>query len=128
MKTHEPLSLFRLIKQIMHSGFSLASDLLTLARLESKLAKQSLTRIIALLFLAAILLFSTWFYFLVFLVIYLVSLHINLLISLSLITLLNIVLLFIVCIYISKLRANLFFPVTRRQLKIASSSKTGAPK
>lgn len=93
------------------------TDLIHLAGLEAKLAVKTLVNIIILIFIMIIFLISTWLCFLFLVFSYLISLHLSWVFSAFILTLLNIILFAVVCLFILKIKKNLFFPATRKQLK-----------
>jgi uncharacterized membrane protein YqjE len=115
MEQHKT-SIGKIFSGLFHSIKKLGSDLSQLAHLEAKLAKQSLVNLIILALVLGGLLTTTWLCLLGLLVTYLMSIQFSLLAALGIATLLNLILLAIVGLVMLKLKNNLFFPATRRQL------------
>lgn len=99
--------------------FSLVGKIVTLIGLEARLAGRSLISIIILSVMFAILLTSTWLCVLAMLFFYLTSLQWTAQLSLLILVLLNIILLIIITLVISKFKRKLLFPHTRRRLNHA---------
>ena len=116
MEDHSNLNLFQVFNNWARTFFKLLSGFKSLVTLEARLAKKSLVTIIILLVLMACLLAATWISLLALIVAALLSIHFSLLSSLALIVLLNIFLILVMGIAVLKLKNNLFFPVTRKQL------------
>lgn len=116
MEEQNTPSVKHLIDNVVNTFIKLISEIARLASLEAQLAKKSLVRIIALVFVVGSLLTVTWLCALGCLLLYLVSLHLSWLLSLGIITLLNVVLLTSIFVAILFLKENLLFKATRRQL------------
>lgn len=92
------------------------TDLVQLIGLETKLAGRTLVRIIILMFVMIVLIIATWIAILVMIFTFLIAFHFSALTAAIIITLLNLILLIAVIIAILRIKENLFFPATRRQL------------
>lgn len=117
-------SLYRIVNIIIGSYFNLISDIVKIFHLETALAKKSLSKIIACILLAAIILFSTWLSLLGLLLLYLIQLHYSWLIAVSAIAVLNIFILLIIIFIIMRLMGNLSFSATRRQISSLRNKET----
>jgi uncharacterized membrane protein YqjE len=107
--------------QIFGNVFStihkLVSDVFHLASAEAALAKQSLANIVLLSFVFGALFTSTWLCVLGLIVTSLMALfQLSLLASIAIVTLLNFIMIAIAAVIFIKLKGNLFFRATRRQL------------
>lgn len=116
MEEQSNRSLYNIINVIIGTYFKLISDVFKIFNLESLLAKKSLIKIIILALFAGVILFSTWLSLLGLLLIYLIQLHYGWIISMSAIALLNILILLIIVFIIMRLKNNLSFSATRRQI------------
>jgi len=107
-----------IIKIIMAipSIFNFIHHLTSLVGMEARLAGRSLIILVMLSIVGGILLAAIWICVLAMFYIYLIAWHWSPLQILALITVLNIVLLFIIGWVMSKFKRNLTFPETRRQL------------
>ena len=110
------LSFMGLIKNFSQTLFKYVGDLVLLAKLEAQLARKSLVYIAILSFIGFIFLLSTWFGIFIFIVISLIALGLPLLGALAATIGINLLLLAIIGLWIFKLKSNLYFSATRKQL------------
>lgn len=96
---------------------SIARNITTLINLEARLAGKTALVLIVLSVVYAVLIVSVWLCVLALLFIYLLSLHLSPSLSLLVILVLNIALLVIIGFIISRIKKNLFFPVTSKQCR-----------
>jgi len=122
MQTENSIShnISQLLQTICHTG----SKLVNLAALEGRLAGISLMSILGLLLMASLLFFAAWLMLLIAGAIWLTSLNFNLITSLFIIGLLNLLLLIPVGVLIKHYFQKLFFPATRRQLQTSNIQTT----
>lgn len=116
MKRKKPISFFGLIQDILEIYLERTIDLIRLISLEKELAKKTALQVLILSFIFAVLFISTWLSLLTLFFLGLRALHINDLISALLIVVLNASLLAAIWFYIVKIKEDMFFPVTRKQL------------
>lgn len=116
MESENKDSVIRIVANVFQSIFKLFRDITQLASAEARLARASAANLILLVFVMGALLTTTWLTMLGLLVAYLVSIKISLLLALASAVVLNLLLLVIVLLIMLKLKSNLFFPATRRQL------------
>ena len=121
MENENSSSLTGLIKNLASTFFKLVSDMTRLAKMEAELAGKSLVNIIILTFLLGSLLTSTWLCISALIAFALVSLQLGWLVSLAIVTLLNILLMVAIVVVIVSKKKNLSFPATRRQLQRTKS-------
>jgi hypothetical protein len=105
-----------MITNIVVGHFRRVTDLVHLFSLETRLAGRTLIRIIILVVIMIMLIIVTWVCVILILFTLLVAVHFSALSAALMITLLNLILLSVVVISILRIRHNLFFPATRRQL------------
>lgn len=91
-------------------------DIVELASLEAKLAVKTLLNLTILFFILCILIISSWLSVLLLAFFYLISLNFSPLSASSIIVLANVCLIMICCFTMWKMKHNLFFPSTRKQL------------
>ncbi len=84
---------------------------------EAKLAGKSLFLFFVISFIVALLLMSSWLCLLALLFTYLISAQFSVMASLALVLLLNLILLTSVGLYTAKIKKDLLFPSTRRQVR-----------
>ena|SRR3990167_10461330 len=109
-------SVIMLLEHIAKSLFKLISDVVLLAQLEASLASKNLMKLVFLIFLIIAFLTSTLICLSGLMYLYFLSLHYSELFSLSIVTGINIVLLFFIFLIGLRLQSTLFFPATRRQI------------
>jgi len=97
--------------------FRLISNIFKLANLEAKLAMQTLPWVIGLLMLMVIILACSWITILTIFFYLLIKLNLPLLAALFFILILNLLILLILYFTLTRLKKNLFFYGTHRQLK-----------
>ena len=97
-------------------SLDILKEIFNLFILEVKLAGRSLAMIVIMVIIAALLLLSSWFCLLGALVSWLLTLHISLVLSLSLASAINFMIAILIGIYIAKISTHLRFKETRRQL------------
>lgn len=115
-KNKKRFTLLLIIKNLAQLYLNKISNLAQLASLEAQLARKTLATLVFLTLILAFLFISTWMSLLLLLFIYLISLHYSLLFASFIIVLLNLLLFIIISLYMSRIKKNLFFPATRRQL------------
>jgi hypothetical protein len=123
MEEENKVSFTGLVTNLFQTSFKLVSDTVSLANAEAHLAGRSLKDIAILSFFLAALLSTTWFCVIALIVCYLVMLHFSWLAALSIVTLFNLVLMVVIGVVMLKLKHNLTFPATRRQLQFGSNNK-----
>lgn len=116
MEKKTATSFFMIILNLISAYVKRFADISRLTVLEAKLAGITLIKITILIYIMSLLLFSTWLCILLVLFMYLISLHYSWLFASSLITIVNFVLLILVTFFVLKLKRNLLFEATRRQL------------
>jgi uncharacterized membrane protein YqjE len=121
MRNKTTQTLFAIFSNLIHAYVKRITDLVQLAGLEARLAGKTLIQISILIYIVSVLLISTWFCMLLLLFIYLVSLQFTWVVAAFIITILNVALLFVTIFSILKIKRNLFFPATRRQLEITKA-------
>jgi|LakMenEpi03Aug12_release.lakeMendotaPanAssembly.Ray.scaffolds.fasta_scaffold735956_2 hypothetical protein len=104
------------IENIWKYSLDILKEIFNLFILEVKLAGRSLAMIVIMVIIAALLLLSSWFCLLGALVSWLLTLHISLVLSLSLASAINFMIAILIGIYIAKISTHLRFKETRRQL------------
>ena len=93
------------------------SDIAQLASLEARLAARTLFCLISLFFVLFILVTASWFSILFLICSYTLSLGYSLFFSATILCGLNLLLLAIIAIAIIRIKRNLFFPATRREIQ-----------
>jgi hypothetical protein len=126
MDSQSELPLSKVLENIVKSFFKIFSDIGSLAKAEARLAKQSMVRIFFLSVLLFTLLTTTWLCFLGLTVAYLMYLKFSLLMSLFIVTALTALLAMMVGLIILRLKNNLFFRATRRQINQTTSLLKGS--
>ncbi|MDR3492586.1 MAG: phage holin family protein [Gammaproteobacteria bacterium] len=116
MEEKSNLSFITIIYNLSQTFFRLVSDITQLARAEAHLAVSSLVHLVLLYLLAGLLLLTTWICLLGAVIASLVAIHLSWLTSFLFVTLLNILLLITLFLYIKKMKKNLTFQATRKQL------------
>lgn len=111
-------SLLTSIEHIWKYSFSIFQDIFKLFALEIKLAGKSLAVIFILVVIAALLLISSWFSLLGVVISWLLTLHISLILSLLLVSAINLIIAIGIGIYIFRISNNLHFNETRKQLEL----------
>lgn len=114
----------QIIINIISAYIDRVIDIIHLAELEIRLALRTLIGILILSLVLLILLSSTWLCFLFLTFIYLISQHFSWLLSAFIITMLNVVLITLIVFSILRMKKNLSFPATRRQLKSIENGQT----
>ena len=102
---------------IVPTLFSVVARVMCLLEYEAHLAGRSLIKLVFLLMVTITLLISVWFCVLAMLFLYFTACHLSWLLSLFLIFILNMLLLVIVGLTISKVKATLAFPATFQLIK-----------
>lgn len=105
---------------LIPSLVSLFSNITTLVSIEARLAGKSILSIVVLSLFLASLLTTMWICILALAFVYLVSLHISIMISLTILLLSNLILFCIIVLIIARKRNKLLFPMTRQQLRSIS--------
>jgi uncharacterized membrane protein YqjE len=116
MDSQNELPLSKILENIFRSFFKIFSDLGSLAKTEARLAKQSMISIFFLAIALVTILTTTWLCLLALIVAYLISLKFSLLFSLLVVTVLNILIVVLICLVMLRLKNDLFFKATRKQL------------
>ena len=116
-------NLFAVLTSLIRLQIKRFADLTQLASLEAKLAGKSFIRILVLIYIMGFFLLSTWLGLLVILFVWLISLQVSWLMAAFVVTLLNFTTLIIILFTILKMKQNLFFPATRRQIANTSIKK-----
>tara|TARA_R110000868_G_scaffold15698_7_gene71644 strand:- start:971 stop:1348 length:378 start_codon:yes stop_codon:yes gene_type:complete len=107
---------------IIPAIFSLTSSLISQAHLEAVQLKRSVVLLVVLTFFFFILMLSMWFCALGWLVLYLLSLNVGMMLALSLVFIFNLFLLIITCLVIRENKIDPSFPETRKVIKDLISS------
>ncbi len=118
MKKKKSLTFFEVIGNLLVAYFEQIVDLARLASLEGELARRTLPQLLVLFFVLGILAISTTLSVFVLLFIGLIALHVSLFVAAVIIVILNFFLLLGVWLLITKLRKNMSFPATRKQLSV----------
>lgn len=116
MKHKKSLGLVFILKNLLQAYLKRLSDLSHLAGLEAKLAGRTIITLTLLSIILVFIVLSTWLSLLLLVFIFLVSLHYTLLFASLVITGLNFFLLIILYFSMVRIKKNLYFPATRRQL------------
>lgn len=111
------VGLVGVIKNLVQTLLHFLGDLTSLASLEARLAGKSLLSLVLLTFVLGAFFISAWLCFLALLTVFFVSvLQYSWLVSLSLVLLSNLLMILVVGFVMAKLKDNLLFRATRRQL------------
>jgi uncharacterized membrane protein YqjE len=116
MDNENELPLSKILENIFRSFFKIFSDIGSLAKTEARLAKQSMISIFFLAIVLVTILTTTWVCLLALIVAYLIYLKLSLLFSLLVVTVLNILIVALICSVMLRLKNDLFFRATRKQL------------
>lgn len=116
MEKGKKTSLALVLIDLVQASIRRFVNVIELASLEAKLAVRTLFNLTILFFVLTILLISTWLSLLVFAFFYFISLGFSSLAAAGIIALINVCLLMICCFTMWKMKRNLFFPSTRKQL------------
>jgi uncharacterized membrane protein YqjE len=114
----EQEGLITTIEHIWSYSWGIIRDILRLFTLEVKLAGKSLATILMLIVIGALLLVSFWLSILGAIIAALVSFHLNAVLSLLLLSAINLIAAIAIGIYIVKISSNLRFKETRKQLDL----------
>lgn len=114
------------IKQLLQAISESTAKLINLAFLEGRLAGISLLSIVGLLLTGSFLIFAAWLILLIAGALWLTSLHFSLIITLLIMSMVNLLLLIPVSLLIKYFFKKLLFPATRRQLAASTTHVTGA--
>lgn len=112
----ESLGIISSFKNLINYVFSYFTDLALLAKLEAQLAKKSFLQICLLGLIAFVILLSSWMGICALLVASGIALGLNLIVSLLVTIGINFVILFLIACSIVKLKRNLYFSATLKQL------------
>lgn len=124
MKKKNSASLITIIKDLVEAQISKTIDVFHLAQLEAKLAVQTLINMTFIIFIIVLLLISSWVLLNACIFLLLTTfLMTSPLISISIVFTFNIVLLLVCIFYLYKIRENLFFPATRKQIFTSKKTK-----
>lgn len=121
MTEYNNQSLTDTIKSLTQAFFKTVKDTASLAGAEAKLAGKSLINIALLLIVLRALAFLTWISICAVLALYLLSLGYTWLTALAAVTLLNVIAIAVVVVGLLRLKRNLSFPATRRQLQAGNN-------
>jgi uncharacterized membrane protein YqjE len=116
------------IEHIWSYSWGIISNILRLFTLEVKLAGKSLATILMLIVIGALLLVSFWLSILGAIIAALVSFHLNAVLSLLLLSAINLIAAIAIGIYIVKISSNLQFKETRKQLDLRGDKHEPTPK
>jgi|GEM_PF-4922356 len=122
MEEKSNLSFMTIITNLSQTFFKLVGDVTRLACTEAQLAASSLVHISLLYLLIGFLSVTTWSCILGIIIASLVSIHFSWVASFSIVTLLNILLLIIAFLAITRMKKNLTFEATRKQLRSLTKS------
>jgi hypothetical protein len=109
-------SLFVIVSTLISLHIKRMTNFIQLATLEAKLTGKTLIRMTILLYVMGFFVLSTWASLLLILFIYLVSLQFSELFAAFIIMLLNLAGLFIIVFSLLRMKQDLLFPATRRQI------------
>ncbi len=116
--------LITIIKDLIETQISKTIDVFRLAQLEAKLAVQTLVNMTFIIFIIILLIISSWILLnacvFLLLITFLTS---SPLISSSILFACNFILLLVFVFYLYKIRENLFFPATRKQIFTSKKQK-----
>jgi Putative Actinobacterial Holin-X, holin superfamily III len=116
MQDPDQSSLVMNLIHLLQAYLKRLGDIIQLASLEARLAIKTLFSLAALFFILFILLSSSWLCVLFLLCVFIQSLGYSLVFSAVLITSLNIILLALCSLIMWRLKQNLFFPATRKEI------------
>lgn len=116
-------SIFSAITDLVLFYIKRVSDLVHLAALEAQLALRTLVVIAILIFITTSLLTVCWASLLTFIFFYLVSIQFSNLLASGIIFFINVIVLATIVFAIYKIKDNLFFPATTKQLSEHNVSK-----
>lgn len=111
-------SLWKIAKTVLESFLLRYQSLASLAKLEAKLARYSIKKIIIFSAISLVIFLSSWFALLALLFVYLISLQFTSLMSMLIVFAVNLFILLILIAYTLSLKKDLSFSATRRQLKL----------
>jgi hypothetical protein len=117
MENESDLTFIGVLKNLAHTFVRLMGDLASLAQTEAKLAGQSVVSIFFLCFIIGSSITATWLSLSGLLLACLMYFHFSWIAAFSILTMLNLVVLMIICVTILKLKNNLSFRATRRQIR-----------
>lgn len=126
MDKKKTVSLLIVIKNLLRAYLKKINALTQLATLEAQLAGQTLVTMVLLIFVMLFLLISTWLSFLVLLFCSLLWCHLSSLTASAIILAVNIIVSLSIYLYMRKIKKNLFFPATRKQLSFMRIIKRGS--
>lgn len=119
MSKRKTLGIFNLVGYIFQSYIDKISHLISLIILETRLAKESLIKMIISLVLLGFLLAATWLSLLTFFYLFFITkMQLNPITSIGIVIMINIIGCAIVYFYILHLKRDFSFPVTRKQLHL----------
>jgi predicted membrane protein len=116
MEEKNSLNIFAIVKNLTQTFFKLVTDLKNLAAAEAQLAISSLATMVFLYVLGALLSLTTWLSILGMIIASLIAFHFSLLFAFFFVTLLNVIAVGLIALYILRMKENLKFKATRRQL------------
>jgi hypothetical protein len=126
MDNEKELPLSKVLENMFNAFFKIFSDIGSLAKAEAQLAKQSMITILFLSVILFTLLMTTWICLLGLIVAYLIYLKLSLLLSIFIVTALTALLAMMVGLIILRLKDNLSFRATRRQISNTKSLLKGS--
>lgn len=115
-------TLLEIVINLIQNFFKTVKSIGHLASAETQLAKKTLLNIITLWVILRIFLLTTWLSFCGVIALYLTSLGYSLLFALSIICLLNFLVVLSIVLTILKIKTNLSFPATRRQIQLINTN------
>lgn len=115
-KNKKAPSVIGIVKNLALYYLKRLDNVARLASLEARLARKTIAALTLLIIVMGFLLISTWASLLLLLFVFILSLHYSMLVASLVIVVLNLILLLALYLYMGKIKKNLFFPATRRQL------------
>ncbi len=115
-KSRRGIHLLRLVL-LLPSIVSVISKITKLIHYEARQASQSIGVLIAFAVIFAVISFSAWLCVLAIVLMYLLSLHVSVLLSLSALLGLNLLILIICCFVMAGAKKKLSFPITRQKVR-----------
>lgn len=118
MQESSPDGFFTTVSKLYESSVGLVREFINLFLSELQLARESFIRIVALLFVAFIVLITVWLFSLATLTAVLVHFHLSWWLALLIVAGVSLITLLIIIVMIFRLSKNLTLPATRRQLDL----------
>lgn len=110
-------NLLSIIAKLAVAHINRLVNIFQLAGLEARLAIKTLINIIVLLFIMLFLAICTWFFFMLTIFYYLISIHFSAIFAAGILTILNFIFILLIGFLILKMKRNLFFPLTRKHIR-----------